>query len=204
MKRLIIIAVILTIISLSCPLTLATSEHLVSITQLITIDSWGNTNNFINRGFKASLNITIESSIDGPFLIKATLSDNCNVPASYSREKIVLHKGMNNLIINMNVTPYAFTGIANLQVILCDVENNLPVVSMNHQTYIKVLGDFDENNAVNSEDISKIACAFTSYWKHNTVLSEYQICDITRDHVIDSNDLSSFVNACITYWKNLN
>jgi hypothetical protein len=201
MKALITLTVLLAIIVLASQFTTAINEPVMYVNKVAPIDSWGNINYFVNRGFKSNLNITVESTVEDPFLVTVSLIDNCNTPASFNQETHYIKKGINNLIIGINVTPYAFVGLANLHILILDSENNLPIGSANIQMYIKVLGDFDNNHIVNSQDIAILSNAYTSYWENNAVSLQYQSCDITCDQKIDSKDLSAFSRAYNSYWS---
>ncbi len=63
------------------------------------------------------------------------------------------------------------------------------------QTYIKMLGDFDGNKLVNSQDIAILITAFNYYWTNNAISPQYQSCDINGDQKVSSSDLSAFLIA---------
>jgi hypothetical protein len=101
----------------------------------------------------------------------------------------------NYILIDLNVTSHAFVGIADLHIVISNADNHSPISSSDMQTYIKMLGDFDGNKLVNSQDIAILITAFNYYWTNNAISPQYQSCDINGDQKVSSSDLSAFLIA---------
>jgi hypothetical protein len=204
MKPLIVTAIFLATVVFLSPFVSAENQPTIQVKSIVLYDNWGTQNSFLNRGYKTNLFISLSSIENGSLIIITSLVDVCNTPSGYSKKTFDIVPGENNLSITLDVTPYAFVGLANLHIVILNTNNQMPISSVNVNAYIKILGDFDNNNSVNSQDIAILSKAYSVYWENNAIPNKYQSCDITGDKKLTSNDLAAFSNAYINFWSTSN
>jgi hypothetical protein len=172
----------------------------VQIVKSIPIDNYGKTNFFLNRGFKTDVMVELDVQYSGSYLIVASLYDANNVPVSTSTKNVDLSNGKNKVTLNLNITNYAFIGLANLHVAIL-YSDHTSITSQDVTVAIQILGDFDKNSEVSASDIAFFILGYCKYWDNQVIAPEYQKCDITEDNAINTNDITAFVIAYQAYWN---
>ena len=144
--------------------------------------------------------LVVESQVNGTFMVSASLFDACNTPAGYVEGNVPLMNGTNTFTIDVNVSGYAYVGIGSLHIVVSRLEH-IPLTSFDLQVYIDVLGDFNGDNIINSQDIAHFSEGYMSFWCNNTIAPCYENCDIIKNQRIDSQDIAAFAMAYICYLK---
>lgn len=164
-------------------------------------DPWGNVGNNIYRGYPASVDLSLDSSVSGTYQVYVTLVDTNNIPVGFATTGNIQLNGKNNLMLNLNVASYAFVGLGKYVIVVVD-QNSQPVSSLNKPVSIRILGDFNLDGSVNFQDLTNFVTAYTYYNQYYTIPSNYKCSDINGDGKIDFVDLTIFATAYVSYWNN--
>jgi hypothetical protein len=172
--------------------SVAAQSTAAQITKITTIDNFNHISVYTNRGFQAGAIIETNALNSGNYSICLTLYDSCNVPVAYSTNKIWLSDGVNHVTLNFSIAKYAYVGIGTLHITLFDSAGN-SVDWEDVTVYIKILGDFDGNGIVSSDDVSFLISAYCSYITLGYITPIYKPCDINEDKKVDAADVGIFI-----------
>jgi len=177
-----------------CQLTQAPS---VTIEHTTTLNQWGNESTFIYRGHLTTVNIIFNSAYDDNVKIHVTLLDINNVPVAVTSTTANI-SDEKPISIDLFVASYAYIGIAQYRIVITD-QNSLPLATLSIPTYIALMGDFDSDNKITSNDVLIFMDAFNDFSRSQEIQHQYQICDINGDKKIDFTDLTLFATSYIEH-----
>jgi hypothetical protein len=169
----------------------------ITLEYATVLNPWGNEATFIYRGHPATVNITLNSASETNVHIHVTLFDVNNVPVAVTSTDTVI-SDEESIAIDLWVASYAYIGIAQFRVVITD-QDSRSLATLSIPTYIILMGDFDLDNKITSNDVLIFLDAFDDFSNNQKISSQYQMCDIDGDKKIGFTDFTLFATSYIEH-----
>jgi len=167
----------------------------VNIVHVTTLNPWGNETGLVYRGHPATLNLSLTSLSEADVQIRVTLIDVNSVAVAIANTNTIV-TAQETMAIDLLVTSYAFVGPAQYSIVITDQASKL-LTALTIPTYIELMGDFDSDGKVTSQDLLIFLDAFDYFDQYQEIPNQYKMCDLNNDKKIDFTDLVFFVVSYI-------